>query len=228
MTYSTTKGTESTNRFHQAQAGDAESVAQLMSEHDGLVHYIVRQQWRGMLSYEQVLQEGRIGLWKAVLGFDPDRGIAFSTYAGVAIERHMWRLVARMNRPQGGLPPRAPPDPREIAEENVWLSEVHQVLREAVSRLPERLRQVIIIAYGLDGEAPRTLIEIGEQFGVSREMARYWRNDGLLLLRLPAFSGRLRHLCDQDSRVAYARTQALNRAWLQQKRGSRGKRRKRQ
>jgi DNA-directed RNA polymerase sigma subunit (sigma70/sigma32) len=132
-----------------------------------------------------------------------------------------------MNRPQGGLPPRAPPDPRQIAEENIWLPEVHQALREAVCRLPERLRQVIIAAYGLDGEPPRTLIDIGEQLGVSREMARYWRNDGLLLLRLPAFSGRLRHLYEQDSRAAYARTRALNRAWLQQKRGSRGKRRKR-
>jgi len=98
---------------------------------------------------------------------------------------------------------------------------VHFALLEAVSRLPERLHQVIVAAYGLDGESPRTLAAIGQQFGVSREMARIWRNDALLLLRLPAFSGRLRHLCGQDSRAAYARTQALNRAWLRQKRGGR-------
>lgn len=210
-----------------AQGGCRICLERLMRQHEALVHVILRRQFRGEVAYEDLLQEGRIGLWKAVLRFDPDRGVAFSTYAGVAIERHMWRLVARMNRPQGGLPLGVPPDPRQMAEENVWLPEVHQALREAVSRLPKRLRQVIIAAYGLDGEPPRTLIDIGEQFGVSREMARYWRNDGLLLLRLPAFSGRLRHLCDQDSRAAYARTQALNRAWLRQKRGSRGKRRKR-
>jgi hypothetical protein len=40
-----------------------------------------------------------------------------------------------------------------------------------------------------------------------------------LLLRLPLFSGRLRQLCEQNSRAAYARTQALNRAWLRQRRG---------
>ncbi len=211
-----------------AQGGCRICLERLMRQHEALVHFILRRQFRGEVACEDLLQEGRIGLWKAVLRFDPHRGIAFSTYAGVAIERHMWRLVARMSRPHGGLPLRVPPDPRQIAEENVWLSEVYRALGEAVSRLPERLRQVIIAAYGLDGEVPRTLIDIGKQFGVSREMARYWRNDGLLLLRLPAFSGRLRHLCEQDSRVAYARTQSLNRAWLQQKRGSRGKRRKRQ
>lgn len=209
-----------------AQEGCRICLERLMRQHEALVHFILRRQFRGEVTYEDLLQEGRIGLWKAVLRFDRDRGIAFSTYAGVAIERHMWRLVARMDRPQGELPPRAPPDPRQTAEENVWLLEVHQALREAVCRLPERLRQVIIAAYGLGEEPPRALIDIGKQFGVSREMARHWRNDGLLLLRLPAFSGRLRQLCDQDSRAAYARTQALNRAWLRQKRGSRGKRRK--
>jgi hypothetical protein len=43
----------------------------------------------------------------------------------------------------------------------------------------------------------------------------------LLLLRLPVFSARLRRLCDQDSRAAYVRTQAINRAWLRQQRGRR-------
>ena len=106
-----------------------------------------------------------------------------------------------------------------MAEENLWWAEVQAALREALSRLPQPLQRVIVAAYGLDGEPPRTLAAIGRQCGVSREMARHWRNDALLLLRLPAFSGRLRHLCGQDTRAAYARTQALNRAWLRQKRG---------
>jgi len=52
-------------------------------------------------------------------------------------------------------------------------------------------------------------------------MARYWRNNGLVLLRLPSFSRRLRQLCGQDNRTAYARSQSLTRAWL------RGRRRRR-
>jgi len=192
-----------------------------MRQHEGLVHTILRRQARGGVEYAELLQAGRIGLWQAVLHFDPSRGVAFSTYAGVAIERWIWRVVARANRPRGRLSPSEPPNPCQMAEENLWQAEVYSALAEAVSRLPKRLRQVIVAAYGLDGESPHTLIAIGQQFGVSREMARIWRNDALLLLRLPAFSGRLRRLCGQDSQEAYVRTQALNRAWLRQKRGRR-------
>ena len=204
-----------------AQGGCRICLEALMRQHEGLVHTVLRRQARGGVEYAELLQAGRIGLWQAVLHFDPSRGVAFSTYAGVAIERWIWRVVARANRPQGRLPLPEPLNPCQMAEENLWQAEVRSALAEAVSRLPKRLRQVIVAAYGLDGESPRTLIVIGQQFGVSREMARLWRNDALLLLRLPAFSGRLRCLCGQDSREAYARTQALNRAWLRQKRGRR-------
>ncbi len=205
--------------FACAQAGCQACLDALVRQHEGLVHTVLRRQFRAGLAYEDLLQEGRIALWQAVLHFDPQRGVAFSTYAGVAIERRIWRAVARANRPQGHRPPPPPPDPLAMAEENLWWAEVQAALREALSRLPQPLRRVIVAAYGLDGEPPRTLAAIGRQCGVSREMARHWRNDALLLLRLPAFSGRLRHLCGQDTRAAYARTQALNRAWLRQKRG---------
>lgn len=205
--------------FACAQAGCQACLDALVRQHEGLVHTVLRRQFRAGLAYEDLLQEGRIALWQAVLHFDPQRGVAFSTYAGVAIERRIWRAVARANRPQGHRPPPPPPDPLAMAEENLWWAEVQAALREALSRLPQPLQRVIVAAYGLDGEPPRTLAAIGRQCGVSREMARHWRNDALLLLRLPAFSGRLRHLCGQDTRAAYARTQALNRAWLRQKRG---------
>ena len=204
-----------------AQGGCRICLEALMRQHEGLVHTVLRRQARGGVEYAELLQAGRIGLWQAVLHFDPSRGVAFSTYAGVAIERWIWRVVARANWPQDRPPLPESLNPRQMAEENLWQAEVHSTLAEAVSRLPKRLRQVIVAAYGLDGESPRTLIAIGQQFGVSREMARLWRNDALLLLRLPAFSGRLRRLCGQDSREAYTRTQALNRAWLRQKRGRR-------
>ena len=205
--------------FACAQAGCQACLDALVRQHEGLVHTVLRRQFRGDVAYEDLLQEGRIALWQAVLHFDPQRGVAFSTYAGVAIERRIWRAVARANRPQGHWPPPPPPDPLAMAEENLWWAEVQAALREALSRLPQPLQRVIVAAYGLDGEPPRTLAAIGRQCGVSREMARHWRNDALLLLRLPAFSGRLRHLCGQDTRAAYARTRALNRAWLRQKRG---------
>jgi RNA polymerase sigma factor (sigma-70 family) len=171
--------------------------------------------------YEDLLQEGRIAVWQAILHFDPGRGVAFSTYAGVAIRNRIWGAVKRANRPQGRWPAAILVNPVEMAEERLRQAEVHQALLDAVSRLPERLRQVITAAYGLDGEWPRTLVAIGERFGVTGEMARYWRNNGLVLLRLPAISQPLRYLCGQDSRAAYLRMQALSRAWLRKRRPNR-------
>ena len=154
-----------------------------------------------------------------MLHFDPQRGTAFSTYAGVAIKRRIWRAVARANRPQGRLPLPGPIDAQVVAEEHLWWAEVREALAEAVSRLPDRSRRVIVAAYGLGGQPPRSLAAIGRECGVTREAVRHWRNDALLLLRLPAFSGRLRGLYGQNTRAAYVRTQALNRDWLRRKRG---------
>ena len=122
---------------------------------------------------------------------------------------------------QGRLPLPGPIDAQVVAEEHLWWAEVQEALSEAVSRLPDRSRRVIVAAYGLGGQPPRSLAAIGRECGVTREAVRHWRNDALLLLRLPAFSGRLRGLCGQNTRAAYVGTQALNRDWLRRKRGRR-------
>jgi len=207
--------------FDCAQSGCQDCLGALMSRHDGLVHVVLRRQSRGGVAYEDLLQEGRIALWRAVLHFDPRHGAAFSTYAGVAIERQIWRAVARSTRPQGWLSRPELPNPLAIAEENLWRVQVHSALVEAVSRLPNRSRQVIVAAYGLDGGSPRSLAAIGREYDVTREAVRHWRNNALVLLRLPDISGSLRGLYDQDSRAAYARALALTRAWLRQRRGRR-------
>ena len=72
--------------FRQAQAGCRASLARLMAVHEGLVHAVVRKQVLGHLPYGEALQTGRIGLWRAILGYDPRRGIAFSTYAWTSID----------------------------------------------------------------------------------------------------------------------------------------------
>ncbi|MBU0703260.1 MAG: sigma-70 family RNA polymerase sigma factor [Chloroflexi bacterium] len=207
--------------FACAQAGCRACLDGLMRQHERLVHHVLRRQVCGDAAYDDLLQEGRIGLWQAVLHFDPQRGVAFSTYAGVAIQHRIWHAAKQAGLPDSEPSPADLPDARELAEENVWRADVREALVGAVSRLPERLRQVVCAAYGLDGAPPCTLDAIGQRFGVTGEMARYWRNNGLVLLRLPCFSRRLRQVYGQDSRSAYARSQALTRAWL------RGRRRRR-
>jgi len=205
--------------FACAQSGCRECVEALLQRHEGLVHYVLQRQKRGGVAYVDLAQEGRIGLWQAVLHFDAQRGLAFSTYAYAAIERRIWLVVARANRPQGmqALPEAV--DARLIAEENLWRREVYSALTEALLRLPDRMRQLLVALYGLEGATPRNMVVIGQQWGMSRQAVRYWYHNALLLLRLPVFSARLRQLWGQDSRASYARSQALNRAWLRQRRG---------
>ena len=88
--------------FHQVRAGCHDSLNQLMAEHDSLVQVIVRRQFLGPLPFAEALQAGRIGLWHAILGYDPERGLAFSTYAWPSITHQVWRAVAvaqRFDRP---------------------------------------------------------------------------------------------------------------------------------
>jgi DNA-directed RNA polymerase sigma subunit (sigma70/sigma32) len=160
--------------------------------------------------------------------FDPHRGIAFSTYAWYAIQHRMWRAVRRERRQReqaeiwvqtGSAWAKAEqPHPLHVAEEVLWWERVCATLAEMVAQLPEPLQEVVVVHYGLDGGPPRTLSALGGWYGVTGEMVRVWRNEALLQLRMPLYSARLRALCGQDSRQAYARSQALDRAWLGRRR----------
>jgi len=217
------EGLEKPAAYECAQKGCRDCLNGLMERHERLVHTVLRQQSSGPLSYEELLQAGRIGLWRAVLGYDPWRGVAFSTYAGVAIARWIWQAVERAQRPQGWLRPEKPPDPQALAEERLWQREVYSALAAAVGRLPGRQREVMLAICGWDGGPPRNLSQIGRQWGVSRQGVAYWYHKGLVSLRLPAVSGRLRQLRGQDSRAGYRRSQVLSRAWLRRRRGRRGR-----
>ena len=94
-------------------------------------------------------------------------------------------------------------------------------LKETLKHLEPRARQVMIAAYGLDEAEPCTLAPIGRRYGVSREAVRQWRNDALVLLRLPAVCGQLAQLCDQHDRQGNRRRQRLSHAWLRRRRGTR-------
>ena len=79
--------------FHQAQAGCRLSLNGLMTTHERLVHAVVRRQCLGQLPFDEALQAGRQGLWRAILGYDPERGVAFSSYAWPSITRAIWDAV---------------------------------------------------------------------------------------------------------------------------------------
>lgn len=183
-----------------------------MRQHDGLVHHIIRRQWGGTLSYAEVLQEGRIGLWRAILGFDPERGRAFCTYAGVAIARQVWGAVRRDRKDQD----EAEATQQVLRDAGVAAIVVHfdplaglveqeieEALQASVAHLPVKQRQIVRAYYGLDGYSPHTLVQLGEQWGCTKQAVQYHLRHALDRLRHPAFSTLLRTLLDLNRRQDY-------------------------
>jgi RNA polymerase sigma factor (sigma-70 family) len=201
-----------------AQAGCRECLNRLVERHEGLIHLVLRRQHVGHTAYDDLVQEGRIAVWHALRRFDVGRGIAFSSFACVAIRRQIWRAVVLAERGWVGLYPPESWDPAAQVEAAWFWASLRQAVAAAVAQLPERLRQVVTEYYGLAGHEPHTLRWIGQAQGISGERARQLRNDALVLLRLPALSGWLRALCECDDRRAYQRTLALSRTWQRQRR----------
>ncbi len=200
-------------RYTCAQSGCQACMERLLRQHAGLTHWVIRRDCRSDLPYDELRHEAQIALWQAIRHYDPGRGVAFTTYAVPTIRHHLWRVVAQAQRPQGYVPLPAATDPAELAAQAWQAQAVRAALRELLAYLPARSSQIIVAAYGLDGQPPRSLAALGRRYGLSRERVRQIRNEALVVLRLPALSSRLRRLCDQTDRAAYQQAQALNRAW---------------
>lgn len=205
-------------------------VEQALREHEGLIHAVLRREWSGCLSYEEALHVGRIGLWRALLGYDPARGTAFSTYAWVAIRRHIRRAAREerahpalcsltglrdqaLERGDSALRGEPPGEPTERSlDEALDRALVQEALLALVDELPRRLRQIVVARYGLDGQPPRTLRQVGSQLALSHERIRQLQQQALAWLRHPAHSLTLRQRLDKNTVADYRHALALNAA----------------
>jgi RNA polymerase sigma factor (sigma-70 family) len=221
MTIVPCKHAKEGGNFGCAQAGCSQCLEKLICANEGLIHACLQRQRIGGVAYADLEQEGRIALWRAVLKYDRQRGTAFSSYAWIAIRNQLWAAVRYANQSNLWVEGEAPWfSIAEIAERAYLETAIQAAIQATVSRLPERLRAVLVWVYGLDGQPPRTMGDLGREWSLTRERIRQLRNEALVLLRLPAYSAELRDLCDQDSRSAYRQALHLNRKWLARRRKS--------
>ncbi|HSM58765.1 MAG TPA: sigma-70 family RNA polymerase sigma factor [Candidatus Sulfomarinibacteraceae bacterium] len=239
------------------ERGDA-ARAHLIRANTRLVVSIAKK-YRGRgLQFLDLIQEGNVGLMKAVEKYDYRRGNRFSTYATWWIRQAVTRALANHGRTiripahlggrisklyqvaqeleqQNGRQPTAEeiaeemdlpaervrwmlrtsrqpvhlerpvgdesdaelgdfiedveaPPPAETVAQTMLTEEISEIL----DQLTPREARILRLRYGLQDGESRTLKEVGEMFGLSRERIRQLEKEALRKLRHPNFAGHLR------------------------------------
>lgn len=186
------------HQLRHAQQGCPHCLDHLVRQNEPLVHWVLHRFYTGIIPYDEGLQAGRIGLWKALLRFDLDRGTAFSTYAVVAIRRTIQledKRFRRFWRPRPYLPPPTPPDPLDEVQRTILVSAVPAW----IDQLSPRLVYVLRAYYGLDGAPSRLQRTIARSLGLTRQRVQQLLQEARLLLALPIYSWEMRRLLDRTS-----------------------------
>jgi RNA polymerase primary sigma factor len=180
----------------RARAGDAAAKKKLAEHNLAFVVAISRKQRRGAVRLDDLIQEGNVGLLRAVEKFDPHAGTRFSTYAVWWIRAYVGKYLkeARSSvRPVSGTVAQTDfsldaatngddgdayldrledggPDP----EHRYLSAEGDHEVRTALHKVRKRIGELgwDIIHTRLEQEEPTTLEDIGRRWGVSRERVR--------------------------------------------------------
>ena len=78
-----------------AQNGDNDSEIELFSRYKNVLRKISRSYFLIGGDIEDILQEGMLGLYKAIKSYSPSKGVSFSSFANLCIKRQIQTAVRR-------------------------------------------------------------------------------------------------------------------------------------
>ena len=178
--------------------GEEAARQKLIERNLRLVVYIARRFENTGINIEDLISIGTIGLIKAIGTFRADRNIKLATYSSRCIENEILMYIRKISgqKTEGSLdePINTDWDGNELLLSDVLGTDGdivmrpleddvdHQLLRQALGRLPEREKQIVSMRFGLGGRQEKTQKEVADIMGISQSYIS--RLEKRIMLRL--------------------------------------------
>ncbi|MCD8321593.1 MAG: RNA polymerase sporulation sigma factor SigE [Oscillospiraceae bacterium] len=178
--------------------GDHEARQTLIEHNLRLVVYIARRFENTGVNIEDLISIGTIGLIKAIGTFNPEKNIKLATYASRCIENEILMFLRKKSSRRSEVsidePLNTDWDGNELLLSDVLGTDEDEVIKpieedverqllmEAVDRLDERDRSIILMRFGLEGYEELTQKEVADLLGISQSYIS--RLEKRIILRL--------------------------------------------
>ena len=192
------KGQEEADALALLEKGDEAAKSLLIERNLRLVVYIARRFENTGVNLEDLISIGTIGLIKAISTYRLDKNIKLATYASRCIENeilmHIRKIASQKAEVSLDEPINMDYDGNELllsdilgTDEDMILRPLEDdvdlcVLRQALSELPPREREIVLMRYGLYGHKELTQKEVAEKMGISQSYIS--RLEKRIMLRL--------------------------------------------
>lgn len=178
------KGAQEQEALEQMEQGSQEAKQLLVERNLRLVVFIARRFENTGVNIEDLISIGTIGLIKGINTYRRDRNIKLATYASRCIENEILMYIRKIAHQKNEIsldePINMDYDGNELllsdilgTDEDVILRPMEDnvdlmLLRQAVSQLPEREREIVELRFGLNNKKELTQKEIAEKMQISQ------------------------------------------------------------
>ena len=178
------KGAEEQAALEALERGEEDARQRLVEHNLRLVVYIARRFENTGINLEDLISIGTIGLIKAIGTYRLEKKIKLATYASRCIENEILMYIRKTANQKAEVsldePINMDCDGNELllsdilgTDEDMILRPLEDhvdlcVLRKALTELPTREREIVLMRYGLEGRKELTQKEVAQKMGISQ------------------------------------------------------------